>query len=250
MNNPNPFIPQGSLLEQKNKKRTRFQIAVFAIFAFNILVLAPLLIQGCKRENADTPSTQTTTDATQPTPAPATNDTTVSAAPQATNPGVAQQPTPQPTPEPQPTPQPAPQATEYVIVRGDTLDSIHKKFSVSVKAIEDANPGIVPTKLHVGQKLQVPAATAPASTSNATVAADGSELYVVKAGNNLSKIASSHGTTVKAIETLNNLKSTKIKVGDKLKMPPPKATTPPAATTPAPAPAPATTPAPPAPASQ
>jgi LysM repeat protein len=252
MNNPNPFIPQGSLLEQKNRKRTRFQIAVFSIFAINVLVIAPLLIQGCKRENTDAPSTQTTSDTAQPTPAPATNDTTVSAAPQATNPVVAQQSTPQPTIEPQPTPAPAPQATEYVIVRGDTLDSIHKKFSVSVKAIEDANPGIVPTKLHVGQKIQVPAAAAPTSTGNATVAADGSEMYVVKAGDNLSKIASSHGTTIKAIETLNNLKSTKIKAGDKLKMPPPKATPPAAVTTPAPAPAPApaTTPAPPAPASQ
>ena len=46
MNNPNPFIPQGSLLEQKNKKRARVKVAVFSIFAVNILVISPLLIRG------------------------------------------------------------------------------------------------------------------------------------------------------------------------------------------------------------
>ena len=43
MNNSNPFIPQGSLLEQKNKKRARVKVAVFSIFAFNLLVVTPLL---------------------------------------------------------------------------------------------------------------------------------------------------------------------------------------------------------------
>ena len=149
-----------------------------------------------------------------------------------------------------PAPAPAATATEYVIVNGDTLDAIHKKFSVSVKAIEDANPGIVPTKLQPGHKIQIPAPMASAvSTSNATVAADGSEIYVVKAGDNLSMIAKNHHTTVKAIETLNNLKTTRINVNDKLKMPAPSAAAaPPTSTIPAPAPAPATGTAPAAPA--
>src|SRR5438552_18336599 len=53
MNNTNPFIPQGSLLEQKNKKRARFQVAVLSIFGFNvILMVSILLIQGCKRDDS------------------------------------------------------------------------------------------------------------------------------------------------------------------------------------------------------
>ena len=153
-----------------------------------------------------------------------------------------------PTP-PTPTPIPAVTtgATEYVIVRGDTLDSIHKKFSVSVKAIEDANPGIVPTKLQPGKKIQIPAATAPvAGGTTTTTTADTGDVYVVKANDNLSKIATAHGTTIKAIEALNNMKTTKIKVGDKLKMPAAKATTTPASpvdTTPVQTPA-VTTPTP------
>jgi LysM repeat protein len=245
MNNPNPFIPQGSLLEQKNRKRTRFQVAVFTIFAVNILVITPMLIQGCKRETPpDTSTTATTpvdTGALPPAPAPDTNNTATALPPPPTNPVVA--------PPPQQAVPPPVTATEYVIVKGDTLDSIHKKFSVSVKAIEEANPGVVPTKLHPGQKLQIPAATASTATS-ATVAPDGSEIYVVKAGDYLSRIASSHGTTVKAIQALNKMTTTRIKVGEKLKMPAPKASAtppPPAAVTPAPA---APAPAAPAPATQ
>jgi len=235
------------LLEQKNRKRTRFQVAVYTIFAVNILVIAPMIIQGCKRENpADTSTTATTPVDTGTPPPTAPPDTNIANTlpPTATNPVVV-------TPPPPVTP-PALTGTEYVIVKGDTLDSIHKKFSVSVKAIEDANPGIVPTKLHVGQKLQIPAAAASAAGASATVSADGGEVYVVKAGDMLSRIATSHGTTVKAIQALNNITTTKIKVGEKLKMPAPKASaTPPAAAPVTTAPsAPATAPSAPAPGTQ
>lgn len=224
------------MLEQKNRKRTRFQVAVFAVIAVNLLIITPMLIQGCSRQSAtDTTQQQSSDTNTQATALPPTTNTdTTPVAPPPTN--IVSTPVVPPV-----APPPAPTATEYVIVKGDTLDSIHKKFSVSVKAIEDANPGIVPTKLQPGHKIQIPAATAPTAGSP-TVAADGSEIYVVKPGDTLSKIATAHGTTYKAIEALNNLKSTKIKAGDKLKMPPPKAAAapPPAA----PAPAPATTPSP------
>jgi LysM repeat protein len=69
-------------------------------------------------------------------------------------------------------------------------------------------------------------------------------LYTVKSGDTLTKIAHAYGVTVKAIETENNLTTTQIKVGQKLKIPA-KAEAPPApvAPTPAPAvPAPATVP--------
>ena len=47
----------------------------------------------------------------------------------------------------------------------------------------------------------------------------GGEIYVVKSGDTLTQIAKRHGTTVKAIEAENNLTTTKIKVGQKLKIP-------------------------------
>ena len=53
MNNPNPFVPQGSLLEQKNKRRSRVKLAVFCVVAINVLGLTAMLMQGCKREQTE-----------------------------------------------------------------------------------------------------------------------------------------------------------------------------------------------------
>ena len=49
-----------------------------------------------------------------------------------------------------------PAATEYIVVKGDILETIAKKNGVTVKALEAANPGVVPTKLKIGQKLVDP----------------------------------------------------------------------------------------------
>ncbi len=237
MNNPNPFVPQGSMLEQKNKTRSRVKVAVFCVVALNVLGLTALLMQGCKREQTEAENTPPTVD----TNAPPTVDTNLPPTVE-TNPPVA--------PPQVVTPAPAPEtaATEYVVVKGDSFSKIAKKFGVTVKAVEAANPGVEPTKLKVGQKISIPAASAgaaaPAPAGMAPVAAGGGEeSYTVKSGDTLTKIAKAHGTTVKAIESENNLTTTQIKVGQKLKMPA-KAE----AAVPAPEPAPAPAPAPAAPA--
>jgi len=234
MNNPNPFVPQGSLLEQKNSTRSRFRLAVVCIVAVNALVLTALLMQGCKREQTEAENPAPPVDTNLPpavdTNLPATTETN-----------------PPPPPMAVTTPAPAEATgTEYVVVKGDTLSNIAKKFSVTVKAIEAANPGVVPTKLQVGQKLSIPAASggaaAPATTGMAASSMGGEEIYTVRSGDTLTKIAKAHGTTVKAIESANNLTTTQIKVGQKLKMPA-KAEAAAPATEPAPvapAPAPAT----------
>src|SRR5580765_4701178 len=50
MNNPNPLIPQGSLLEQKAGSRPHLRIAL-AIVAVHLVFLGGLLIQGCGKED-------------------------------------------------------------------------------------------------------------------------------------------------------------------------------------------------------
>jgi LysM repeat protein len=234
MNNPNPFVPQGSLLEQKNKTRSRVKLAVFCVLAINVLGLTALLMQGCKREQ---------TEAENLTPPVATNLPSVIA----TNlPPAAETNLPAPPPVATPAPAvPEAAATEYIVVKGDTLSGIAKKYGVLVKAIEAANPGVEPTKLQIGRKLSIPAASGGAAAPTAAGAtpagtSGGEEIYTVKSGDTLTKIAKAHGTTVKAIESANpTVDPNHIKVGDKLKMPA-KAET----AAPAPAPAPATTPAP------
>jgi peptidoglycan endopeptidase LytE len=103
---------------------------------------------------------------------------------------------------------------------------------VSVKAITDANPGLEPTKLKIGQKIHIPAATAPAAPTAAGVvpvespSAGGEQTYTVKSGDNLTKIATQYGISVKALRAANALKTDSIKVGQKLKVPAKTATAP------------------------
>lgn len=158
------------------------------------------------------------------------------------------QPVVVPTPQP-----PAPTTSEYVVVKGDTLGKIAKRNGISLKALEDANPGVTPTKLKVGQKLQVPASTggsnsAMSATSTSADMSGGGQTYTVKSGDSLSKIAKANGVTLKALEAANSgVDPNHIKVGQKLNIPvkaeAPAATmvnTPPAVSSPAPvAPAPA-----------
>jgi LysM repeat protein len=47
----------------------------------------------------------------------------------------------------------------------------------------------------------------------------GGEVYVVKSGDTLTKIAREHNTTVKALQAENKLTTTQIKVNQKLKIP-------------------------------
>jgi LysM repeat protein len=212
MNNSNPFVPQGSLLDQQNKRRSRMKLGVFCVIAVSVTGLLAMLIQGCKREQptetadntlmADTNTTATDTN----TPSYTTSNSMSALPPMATS--------APPVNVTSPVVETA--TTEYVIVKGDKLGNIAKKNNVSLKALEAANPGVVPTKLKVGQKISLPAPSVVAPTAAATTMADAGisgETYTVKSGDNLSKIATAHSTTVKAIESLNNLTTTKIKVG-------------------------------------
>ena len=230
MNNPNPFVPQGSLLEQKNKTRSRVKVAVFCVVAINVLGLTALLMQGCKREQTEVvnPTPESLGTPTNPTPELPTNP--VPELP--TNPAI---PPSVGTTVPPTVPEVA--GNQYVVVQGDTLSGIAKKNGVTLRALEVANPGVEPTKLKVGQKLSIPAPTANATAPTGMVPAGGTgggELYTVKSGDTLTKIAHTYGVTVKAIETENNLTTTQIKVGQKLKIPAK------AETAPAPAPDPVT----------
>jgi LysM repeat protein len=239
MNNSNPFVPQGSLLDQQNKRRSRMKLGVFCVLALSVTGLLAMLIQGCKREQpADTTDNTLMADTNTPT----TDTNTPSY--EASNPPVVVPPmATNPPPAVVPPPVVETVGAEYVVVKGDTLGKIAKKNGISVKAIEAANPGVVPTKLKVGQKLSLPAggAIAPAADSTTAASVDtGEETYSVKSGDTLTKIAKANSTTVKAIESANSLSTTKIKVGQKLKIPAKTEVT-------APAPAVETAPAPPVP---
>src|SRR5579859_2584151 len=131
MNNPNPFVPQGSLLEQQSRRRSHLKLAVFCVLAIGIASLSAMLIQGCKREEDQTDNnTQPPVDTNTVTQMADTNPPPV----EASNPPVQ----PPPMQQQVVTPPPPPAETEYVVVKGDTYSKIAKSYGVTAKALEDA----------------------------------------------------------------------------------------------------------------
>ncbi len=226
MNNPNPFVPKGSLLEQQSARRSRLKIAVFCVLAVSVTGLVAMLIQGCKRETpvSDQPLVDTNMPAID-TNIPAI-DTNVPPplAPQSNavvNPPLMVPPPIATTPE-------APAGGTYEVVSGDTLAKIAKKNGVSLKALENANPGVDARKLKPKQKLNLPPSAKSADAVSGAPAGgaapsevSGGETYTVKSGDTLSKIAKKTHVTLKALRSANpKLASTDhIHVGDKLTIP-------------------------------
>jgi len=219
MNNQSPLVPQGSLLEQKNKGRARVKIAVFFVLAIHGIGLLALLMQGCQKDKDNLAQNE----ATNSVPAPSFEPTNAPVVPETNVPVAASNAAPVMPLDAGSRPAPVEGVTEHTIVAGDTFSTIAKHYHVSVKAITDANPGVDPAKLQIGKKIHIPAPTT-AATASRTAAADptlaaGEKIHTVKSGDTLLKIAADYGTTVKAIRAANNLKTDGIKVGDKLKIP-------------------------------
>jgi LysM repeat protein len=224
MNNQSPLVPQGSVLEQKNKGRTRVKIAVFFVLTIHGIGLMALLLQGCRRDEPTQKGEQAASSSALPTiesqaqvadPAATSNTTPATA-------GTTPTPTPG-TPESPGAPSTI-GGTDYAIAKGDTFSSIATHFHVTTKAIVDANPGVDANRLQIGKKIHIPAQPIPGATTAATGTtvpepANGEKLYTVKSGDTLSTIAKSHSSTVKAIRAANSLGTDRIIVGQKLKIP-------------------------------
>jgi LysM repeat protein len=245
MNTPNPLIPQGSLQQRQSKGKSTFFIAVFTVIAIHAVFFTGLLMQGCKPEgDKDKKLGAASTNATDQLakldpsylaspndlPKPATN---LPGASEFAQTNLPQQTTYQPPVVTNPIVQTATieqqvETKEYTVVRNDNLYKIAKANGVTAGAITKANPDLDPLHLKPGQKLQIPKAATPVATlpasngtaSEKTAPATGSQsTYVVKAGDSLTRIATQHKTTVKAIKAANNLKTDRVTVGQKLKVP-------------------------------
>ena len=94
----------------------------------------------------------------------------------------------------------------HTIKKGENLNSIGKKYGVSVSDIKRWNKISNANKIYAGQRLKI-------YTNKTTWTT-----YTVKSGDNLSMIAQKYGVSVSDIKKWNNLKSTKIYVGQKLKI--------------------------------
>jgi membrane-bound lytic murein transglycosylase D len=106
-------------------------------------------------------------------------------------------------------------------MKGDSFSTIAKKYGVTSRAIQEANPGVEPTRLKIGQKLVIPARSASATTATPPTngASGAAKTYTVKSGDTLQAIARRNGVTVKELQAANNLTTTRITVGQKLRIP-------------------------------
>ena len=110
--------------------------------------------------------------------------------------------------------------TVHTVKKGETLASIAKKYHVSVSNLKKWN-NMRKDTITIGQRLTIFTSGSPMATSSTNSTAAGSsspKYYVVKAGDTLAAIAKKYNTTVAKIKKLNNLKSDKIKVKQKLRV--------------------------------
>lgn len=151
----------------------------------------------------------------------------------------------------------APPAQSVTVQKGDTINSIARRFHTTPKAIMEANRDSHPKRLKIGDELQVPTPNAAPSTANDRHGRDTADTetpahgrrhrgaasdntadqpardtehdrrpksrkpsgYVVKHGDTLYSIAKHNGATVDELKTLNHLRSSSLHSGQKLKLP-------------------------------
>ena len=219
MNSNQLFSPETSPSDSKSQGRARLKIAVFSVIGLHVAGLMVLLMtQGCKREVPPEPEIQPEPPVMDmPTNPPIGGLDTGS--PTGGLSGQVVEPPFQPPIQPPIQPPVAPATSEYVVQKGDSFYTIAKTHGTTIAAIQAANPGVVSTKLKIGQKLNLPPPGPEPSAGVTPAVTTGGNEYKVVSGDTLSKIAKRNGTTVKEIKALNNLATDQIKVGQMLKLP-------------------------------
>ncbi len=102
---------------------------------------------------------------------------------------------------------PVPGDNYYTVKSGDSLWSISKKLGVTVNELKEAN-NLTSNTLKIGQVLKIP---------SKEIIED--NVYIVKSGDSLYKIAQNNNTTVDELKSLNNLTSNTLTIGQILKLP-------------------------------
>lgn len=112
----------------------------------------------------------------------------------------------------------------HVVKKGETLSTIARKYHVSVNQLKQWN-NMKSDRLSIGQKLVVYSSGAPMAQVGNDKPVERSTTQIthtVKKGETLGKIAQKYKCTVTDLKRWNNLKSTNIQVGQKLKVYPPE----------------------------
>lgn len=138
-----------------------------------------------------------------------------------------------------------PVTTPYTVKKGETISGIAYRYYLRWQDVLALNPGLDPKRLRIGQVIQLPGhvnlsksrsapkaakrpakttaspakTTAPKVSAKSSAATGATITYIVKKGDSLSVIAYKHGIKTSELRAANNLKSDRILVGQKLKVP-------------------------------
>jgi LysM repeat protein len=183
-NMSNPFgLPKVLVAEREARRHQRFRLGVYSVLIGATVLITGTLIQGCRSQQKA--SAETVVEK----PALAGNDNTA-------NPSTNLPPIPQP---------PSESAAETNCV---TPGSASLPENVTAPA-----PAPVSHAVHAHS-------SSSAKASHKTASVHGTAgVYMVKSGDTLVRIAKAHGTTVNALKSANHLKSDRVFVGEKLKLP-------------------------------
>ena len=106
--------------------------------------------------------------------------------------------------------------------RGETLSTIAERYGASVRSICVANNIRRRNFIRTGQKLKIPQKgmrVYPVTTAARTEPSTNPARHVVKSGDSLWILANRYRTTVKEIQALNNLRGTRLHIGQVLQIP-------------------------------
>lgn len=117
----------------------------------------------------------------------------------------------------------------YKVKSGDTLSGIAQRYGASISIIRDANPGLNPDKIKIGQTIIIPfigsgkANAGGSAASSASSSASGSSFtgtYIVKKGDTLWDISLLYNIQPETLARENALSLTSVlKIGQKLRVP-------------------------------
>ena len=110
---------------------------------------------------------------------------------------------------------PATSRTTHLVRRGETLGAIARQHRVSVGALQEWN-GLRGTTIRAGQRLRVAAGAGRESRSPSGVSG---RVHVVRSGETLSRIGQRYGVSIRALQSANGLRTSRIRAGDRLTIP-------------------------------